>query len=161
MLYPDLTLSGVEELTPEVLQQYGLRGIIFDLDETLAPYSAPAPLPQILEHILMLKQAGVVMALVSNSPRERVSSFNRDIQIPIFPKAKKPGTKALRRAVARMGFAPREIAMVGDQIFTDVLAGNRAGLFTVLIPPVQDRDTRFFRWKRRMEKLVLRRFHGA
>lgn len=160
MLYPDLLLDGVERLTPELLQQYGIKGIIFDLDETLAPRYADQPSDKILEHICLLKDAGISMALVSNSPRDRVRDFNRNMKISIYPKAGKPRIKVLKRAVERMNFSPGQIAMVGDQIFTDVLAGNRLHLLTVMVLPIEDRTTRFFRLKRKLERIVLRHFGG-
>lgn len=158
MLYPDLLLNSVKELTPELLSQYGVKGIIFDLDETLAPRHKDGPAEDVLAHIELLKNAGISMALVSNSPRERVADFNKEMQISIFPNAQKPRVKVLKRAVKVMGFEPHQIAMVGDQIFTDVLAGNRLHLLTVMVAPLEDRQTRFFRLKRKLEGIVLRQF---
>lgn len=160
MLYPDLLLNGVEDLTPELLGQYGIKGIIFDLDETLAPRCADQPPENLLKHVLLLKEAGISMALVSNSPRDRVSAFNREMKISIYPNAQKPRVKVLKRAVTRMGLPKEQIAMVGDQIFTDIVAGNRLRLLTVLVLPLEDRNTRFFRIKRRLERIVLRHFEG-
>ncbi len=161
MLYPNVLLNSVKDLTPEFLSQYGIKGIIFDLDETLAPRHKEGPGEDILAHIELLKKAGISMALVSNSPRDRVADFNKDMQISIFPNAQKPRVKVLRRAVKVMGYEPYQIAMVGDQIFTDVLAGNRLHLFTVMVAPLEDRQTKFFRFKRRMEKIILRHFQGG
>lgn len=160
MLYPDLILNHITELTPEFLVQYGIKGIVFDLDETLAPRHMDGPDETILSHIELLKQSGISMALVSNSPRDRVSDFNRKMQISIYPNAQKPRVKVLKRAVKMMGFAPNEIAMVGDQIFTDVLAGNRLQLLTVMVSPLEDRKTWFFRLKRKLERIILKHFEG-
>jgi len=161
MLYPDLLLDSVKDLTPDFLKQYGIKGIIFDLDETLAPRHKDGPAEDILAHIEELKQAEISMALVSNSPRERVADFNKKMQISIFPKAQKPRVKVLKRAVKWMGLDSHQIAMVGDQIFTDVLAGNRVGLLTVMVSPLEDRKTKFFRLKRCLERMVLRRLEGG
>lgn len=161
MLYPDLFLDSVKELTPEFLSQYGIKGIVFDLDETLAPRHKDGPEQDVLAHIGLLKETGIEMALVSNSPFQRVEEFNREMQISIYSNAQKPRTKVLKKAVQAMGFLPREIAMVGDQIFTDVLAGNRVGLTTVMVLPLEDRQTRFFKLKRKLEKMVLRRCKGG
>ncbi len=160
MLYPDLLLDSVKELTPEFLKQYGIKGIVFDLDETLAPRHKDGPAEDVLAHIKLLKKAGISMALVSNSPRERVADFNKDMHISIFPNAQKPRVKVLKRAVKQMGYEPHQVAMVGDQIFTDVLAGNRLHLLTVMVAPLEDRKTNFFRFKRRLERVVLRCFEG-
>ena len=161
MLYPDLLLDSVKDLTPEFLMEYGIKGIIFDLDETLAPRHKDGPGEDILAHIELLKKSGITMALVSNSPRDRVSDFNREMQISFFPKAQKPRVKVLKRAVKFMGFPNNRIAMVGDQIFTDVLAGNRIGLLTVMVSPLEDRKTKFFRFKRYLERIILHHFEGG
>ena len=160
MLYPDLLLDKVEDLTLELLQQYGIKGIIFDLDETLAPWRAERPPERLLEHICLLKNAGISMALVSNSPYGRVSAFNHELKLSIYPDAQKPRVKVLKRAVVNMGLPCEKIAMVGDQLFTDIMAGNRLHLLTVMVLPVEDRQTWLFRIKRRLERLILRRFQG-
>ncbi len=158
MLYPDLILNHITELTLDFLSQYGIKGIVFDLDETLAPRHMNGPDEKIISHINFLKKNGIAMALVSNSPRDRVSEFNKDMQISIYPNAQKPRVKVLKRAVKIMGFEPNEIAMVGDQIFTDVLAGNRLHLLTIMVSPLEDRKTWFFRLKRKLERMILKNF---
>lgn len=157
MLCPDVFLDSVKDLTPEFLKKNGICGIVFDLDETLTPHCENGPAEDVLSHIAWLKEAGIPMILVSNSPEVRVADFNREMRLPFFFNARKPCVKVLKRAVKTMPFSSGRIAMVGDQLFTDVLAGKRLGLFTVMVSPLQDRTTKFFRLKRFFERILLRK----
>ena len=135
--------------------QNGIRALILDIDNTLAPYEEPEPNERVLAWFSALKENGIVAAFVSNNDHERVSRFNREIGIPMYPKGKKPLKKFMRRAITALGVSPEETAIMGDQIFTDVWGANRAGLYNILVKPL-GRDIGFHIYlKRVIEKPIL------
>lgn len=139
LLQPDLALGGsILELTPELIAQHGLKGLILDVDETLVPFKQSQPLDDV-RHWLQQMQSLVSVVLVSNNiSHSRISQIAKTLGVPFYTGAGKPSRRKLRQAVALMQLPHHEIAMVGDRLFTDVLGGNRLGLFTVLVEPMVD-----------------------
>ena len=158
ILTPDYRFADFTAVTPEFLRGLGVRAVLSDLDNTLAPYEMPEPDERIRAWIASLREAGIALALVSNNHADRVERFNRTLGLPVFPDVGKPKRKGLRRAMAALGVDANETAMLGDQLLTDVLAGSRLGCLTLLVPPIKDKTTAFFRFKRALEKPFLRRY---
>ncbi len=150
-------------VTPEFLVQTGIRGLICDIDNTLAPYEEAEPDAAALRWFSALREAGIRVAFVSNNSAGRVARYNRSLGYPAFPRSKKPLTGALRRAMAVMGTDVTSTASLGDQLFTDAAAARRCGILTIIVPPIRDRRSLFFRCKRFLERPYLdqyRRLHG-
>ena len=103
-----------------------------------------------------MKENGIKAAFVSNNDFDRVSRFNREIGIPMYPKGKKPLKKFMRRAMIELGVGKEETAIMGDQIFTDVWAGRNVGIRCVVVPPIKDKTDPFTRFKRVLERPVMR-----
>ena len=161
---PDYMFRHYYEITPEFLSSIGIRALILDLDNTLAPYEQPVPDKENMQWIEKLKSAGIQCAFVSNnSDPSRVERFNENIGFYAYFKSGKPSTKNIWRAILDMKCRTDETAVLGDQIFTDVWAGKRAGLTAIMVPPIRDKRTLFFRFKRLLEKPFVakyRRIHG-
>ena len=145
-----------DDVTTDFLIANGIRALILDIDNTLAPYEEPDPNERVLAWFSALKEAGIVAAFVSNNDFERVSRFNRKIGIPMYPKGKKPLKKYMRRAIDSLGVSPRETAIMGDQIFTDVWAGRNVGIRCIVVPPIKDKTDFFTKFKRVLERPILR-----
>ena len=145
-----------DDVTTDFLIANGIRALILDIDNTLAPYEEPDPNERVLAWFSALKEAGIVAAFVSNNDFERVSRFNRKIGIPMYPKGKKPLKKYMRRAIESLGVSPRETAIMGDQIFTDVWAGRNVGIRCIVVPPIKDKTDFFTKFKRVLERPILR-----
>ena len=143
-------------MTTDFLIANGIRALILDIDNTLAPYEEPDPNERVLAWFSALKEAGIVAAFVSNNDFERVSRFNRKIGIPMYPKGKKPLKKYMRRAIDSLGVSPHETAIMGDQIFTDVWAGRNVGIRCIVVPPIKDKTDFFTKFKRVLERPILR-----
>ncbi len=158
VLYPEVLFSEIYELTPEFLTSRGIRGLLLDLDNTVAPYEISQPTEQMNEWFRSMKDAGITLAFVSNNHGERVTCFNQSWGIPQFCNAKKPSPKGMRQAMRACGLKPEETAALGDQIFTDCLAAHRAGMHFYLVPPIKDKKSLFFRFKRFLEKPFVRSF---
>lgn len=162
-LTPDAMFRTYREVTPEYLQSLGVRAVLADIDNTLAPYEQSVPDADIRAWVEDLHAAGIRLALVSNNDRERVETFNRSLGVLAFWKSGKPGVKNLRRAMAEFGTDCTSTVVLGDQLLTDALAGKRLGLRVLIVPPIKDKTSLFFRFKRLCERPIIRRFkrqHG-
>ena len=150
-LTPDLILDTFDMLTVSFLQQKGIKALILDVDNTLIPYEETKPRPGVLAWLAQLKEAGISVAFVSNNHAPRLSEFNAELGYPAYANSCKPFRKNMKKALLAMGVQASEAANVGDQIFTDVWAGRRMGLYTVLVPPIKDKRDIFTRLKRVLE----------
>ena len=153
---PDQYFEKFDDATPAFLLQNGIRALILDIDNTLAPYEEPEPNERVLAWFAALKENGISAAFVSNNNSERVSIFNRKIGIPTYPKGEKPLKKYMRRAIEALGVAPENTAIMGDQIFTDVWAGRNVGIRCIVVPPIKDKTDPFTKFKRLLERPVMR-----
>ena len=137
LLQPDLVLGGsVLDLTPEILTRYKIDGLVLDVDDTIVPIGSSLAEPALILWIEQTRQL-VPVWLVTNNPNQvRIGAIAASLSLPYFLSAAKPSRKKLRQAVAAMSMEPARVAMVGDRVFTDVLAGNRMGMFTILIEPM-------------------------
>ena len=125
-------------IPPAALAARGIKLVLADLDNTLAPYGETCPSPEILAWKAGLEAEGIALFLLSNSRKPgRAQRFAEALGIPYEGHAGKPKVGGFQRAMARMGAAPEETAIVGDQIFTDIWGGNRAGVLTLLVHPIQ------------------------
>ncbi len=140
------------EITPEVLNEYGIKGIMTDLDDTLVEHNYPDPKADVLLWLDALKQAGIPICIVSNNRRRRVLGFIKNLEMGIFYNSLKPSPRPLYRAMEVMGISPEEAVFIGDQLFTDIEGANRAGIKSFLVDPIGNKATLFIKFKRRLEK---------
>ena len=158
MFLPDAHVNSIYDIELEQLKERGIKGIIADLDNTLVGAKEPLANPKLESWFKSVKQLGIQVVIVSNNNESRVSTFAKPLSIPFIFAAKKPQNRAFRKALNLMNLSPEETAVVGDQLMTDVLGGNRSGLHTVWVKPVSAADDGFFtRMNRRMERWVLLR----
>ena len=158
-LLPYRIFDKFDEITPEYLGSLGVRFLFSDIDNTLAPYETPEPDERIRGWLDSLKAAGITVVLVSNNHADRVELFNRTLGLGAYPDCKKPSRKILDRIMKSVGATAADSAFLGDQIFTDVLSARNLGIeHALLVPPIKDKLTLFFRFKRLMEKPILRRY---
>lgn len=157
-LIPDLITDHYYNVTPEMLAKSGIRGVICDIDNTLATYEQPDPPADVVRWCAAMREAGIAIAFVSNNEEERVARFNAHFGFPAYAKSKKPRVGNLRRAMADMGTDVTSTAVLGDQLLTDALAGKLLGLFVIIVPPIADKKTLFFRFKRQMEKPYIKEY---
>ncbi len=157
IFYPDMYVSSLNNIDIDKLKQQGIKAIFFDLDNTLVPWGSDELADETAEWFVKLRDAGFKTCIVSNNSEDRVSRLCRRLGIPGIHKAAKPRRKAFRQALQALNVAPHEAAMVGDQVFTDVLGANRLGLYSVLVVPMSKHEFIGTRINRRLEKLVLRR----
>ncbi len=150
-LIPDEMVERFECVTPEHLRSLGKTYIICDIDNTLATYDDPTPPENVVTWCANMNKNGVTVAFVSNNNEERVALFNKNFGYVAYADSHKPGTKNLRRAMAKLGATTENAALLGDQLLTDAAAAKRAGLYCIIVPPIKDKRNLFFRFKRWLE----------
>ena len=149
---PEIAYYEVYSLTPERLRELGIKAVLFDIDNTIAPYEVPTPTQRMKDYFASLDEAGIKCAFVSNNKGERVELFNKELGLFNVCDAKKPFAKGMRICIEHFGFDKSEVIAVGDQIFTDCMAAHAAGIKFVLVKPINDVETLFFKLKRLGEK---------
>lgn len=152
--YPDVYLDSAYEIDYEALYQKGLRGVIFDIDNTLVPHGAPAD-DRSIALFERLRRIGFESVLLSNNKEPRVKTFNDRVRSRYLYKAGKPGKKGYLKAMELMGTEPGTTLFVGDQLFTDVWGAKRAGMLTYLVKPIHPKEEIQIVLKRRLERIVL------
>ena len=157
-LVPDFRFKTFDEATVELLLENGIKGIVLDIDNTLEPYEHQLPGEHVKAWLSSLKSAGISAAFVSNNNKERVELFNRELNLPAFYKAGKPFKKNVLRAMELMGTTRENTLLMGDQIFTDVWAARNAKIRVALVPPINDKRDALTKFKRLLEKPILKRY---
>lgn len=137
-LTADMVCSDIFAIKPETLTSRGITLLLADLDNTLVPYGVPLPTDAVREWNERLKAAGVTLFVLSNNRHaDRPRIFSEGLGVPSVGHAGKPGTAGFIKAMEQMGVKPEQTAIVGDQIFTDILGGSRAGVTTILVKPIR------------------------
>ena len=156
--YPDILFPHIYEITPAFLEEQQVKGLILDLDNTIAPYEVAEPDGEILRWFDELRAEGFSAALVSNNHAPRVERFNRTLGLDAYPDSRKPRRGTLETAMKRLGVTHAETAMLGDQLLTDAYAGKHIGLVSIIVPPIKDKTSLFFKSKRLLERPFIRRY---
>jgi HAD superfamily phosphatase (TIGR01668 family) len=140
-LQPDLVLGGsVLSLTPEIIQHYQLKGLVLDVDETLVPFTVDAVSPELKDWVEQMRSCTALWLVSNNLSEVRIGSIARSLNLPYYLGAAKPSRRKIRAALQAMNLPVNQVGMVGDRLFTDVLAGNRLGMFTILVEPIVHPD---------------------
>ena len=155
---PEYRFKTFDMASAEFLSSKGIKGIVLDIDNTLEPYEHELPGEHVIKWLNSLAEQGIKAAIVSNNGKERVERFNKDLGLPAYYKAKKPFKKNVINAMADMGVKPQECALMGDQVFTDVWAAHNAKIRAILVPPINDKRDIFTKFKRLLEKPVIRKY---
>lgn len=137
LLQPDLILGdSILSLSPKLLEHYNLKGLVLDVDETLVPMSAAEVSEELRQWVEEVRPSVALWLVSNNLSQNRISRIAQSLSLPYILGARKPSRRKLRQAVESMNIPVEHVAMVGDRLFTDVLAGNRLGMFTVLVEPM-------------------------
>lgn len=158
ILYPKIYVSSLLEIKPDMLKGLGIKGILFDLDNTLIRRDSDSFSPEVSEWLFELRKRGFKLGIVSNNSSKRVGAIAGPMALPAVHRAVKPWVRPFRRAMKLLGTSPRETALIGDQIFTDIFGGNLSGLYTILVVPMKGKEfwgTRLI--SRPLERIVLAR----
>ena len=155
---PDEHVKSILDISPEQLKQKGIKGIITDLDNTLVEWDRPNATPALIRWFDEVKKRNILVTIVSNNNEERVKAFSDPLNIPFIFRARKPMGPAFHKALSQMGLKKEETVVIGDQLLTDVLGGNRSGFHTILVVPVAQTDGFFTKFNRFAERRILNWF---
>lgn len=153
---PDEVVASVSEIQPESLKQQGIQAVLLDLDNTLVPWQKVDVPEAVRQWIEAMKSAGLRLCLVSNTRRRRrLGMLAKELGVAYVPKAFKPRRYGLRQALEQLQATPQQAVMIGDQIFTDVWGGNRMGMRTILVLPMERREFVGTKVSRLLERILL------
>ncbi len=152
--FPDRYVASTYIIDYEKLYEEGVRGLIFDIDNTLVPHGAPAD-ERAVRLFARLKDIGFRCCLISNNQEKRVKTFNEPIRVDYVYNAHKPSVKSYIKAMEIMGTDRESTVFIGDQLFTDVWGAKRAGIPNILVKPIHPREEIQIVLKRYLEKIVL------
>ncbi len=151
-------LESYRELKAEFLAEKGVKLLICDIDNTLVTYDDAKPTKELLGWFTKMNDFGVRIAFVSNNHADRVSLFNEELGFIAYADSGKPKTKNILKAMVDAGCDSTNTVLLGDQLLTDAAGGKRAGLFTVIVPPIKDKKSLFFKSKRLIEKPYVKKY---
>jgi len=158
LFFPDYSFRRIYEIPARFFLDRGIRALFIDVDNTLTTHDNPVPHERVLDWLEEQRAAGLRLLVLSNNTRERVAPFAERLGLEYVADAKKPLPFPLWKALKGMGLSPQEAAVIGDQVFTDVLCGRFSRCLSVLVEPMQEEDWGFLAVKRRWEKVILRRY---
>ena len=139
-LLPGVVTDVLTDVTPEMLRQRKIRLLMLDFDNTIVPYTTSVPEPAMDAWLKNWPQEEIPLCVVSNSHKDRVKIFCAGYGIPCITHANKPFTKGIRECLTTFDCPSREAAIVGDQIFTDTLGGNSAGVTAILVKAIDNHN---------------------
>ena len=157
-LMPDVMPEHFYEVTPEMVKSFGGKALICDIDNTLVTYDDPEPTEEVLKWIKNMNSAGIAISFVSNNDWERVELFNKNLGFVAYAKSGKPFVKNLAAACRDLGIDKNDAVLLGDQLLTDCAAAKRFGIKAIIVPPIKDKTTLFFKTKRLIEKPYVAKF---
>ena len=154
LLKPKIKLDRVTDVSLAVLKKYGINTLILDVDNTLSTHHGQTLTDGLEDWLALMRENGVKLVILSNSKEERVKPFAEKIGLPFISMGLKPLPFRFSAALRLIGSERKETAIVGDQIFTDVLGGNLARVKTILLTPILLETSTSFRFKRAVERFV-------
>ena len=157
MYVPDMYKKSVFQIDFNILKLRGINCLLFDLDNTLVPYSEKKPSSKLIEFFTELKKMGFTIMIITNNGTRRVRPFKEALEIECYAHAFKPSPKKFLKIMGDHKFKETEIAIIGDQIVTDILGGNKLGITTVLVNPISNKDNLFVLVNRVREKRLVKK----
>jgi HAD superfamily phosphatase (TIGR01668 family) len=139
-LLPKIIVPALTDVSLEMLHGRNVKLLMLDFDNTIVPYTTNIPTEEMAAWLRQMAASEVRLCVVSNSKRDRVLLFCKEYGLDCITHAKKPFSKGIHACLSRYGIASAQAAMVGDQIFTDTLGGNRAGAQTILVRAIDNHN---------------------
>ena len=139
-LLPNIIVHSITDLTPQMLQQRGIRLLMLDFDNTIVPYTTNEPTEEMSRWLIRMTGSDIPICVVSNSKKDRVKNFCAKYGINCITHANKPFPKGIRECLKQYGLKPAECALAGDQIYTDVLGARSCGLTAILVTAIDNHN---------------------
>jgi len=158
LFLPHERYHRITDIPTDHFGKIGIRALILDVDNTLTTHDNPKPGEGVLDWLAAVQSSGIKCIILSNNTPERVTPFADMLSLEFEANGKKPLTGGVKRACKAMGVKISETALIGDQIFTDVMAARLSKTYSILVDPIEPEKTAFFKFKRWAEKPFLRAF---
>lgn len=139
-LLPTLIADSLTDITPELLHSRGIRLLMLDFDNTIVPYTTDEPTAGMAQWLERMSRSGIRLCIVSNSKRGRVPAFCSSRGLDCITHARKPFSKGIRECLNRYGVPASQAALAGDQIYTDTLGANAAGVTSILVSAINNHN---------------------
>ena len=158
LLKPDIKLHGITDITVELLNNNDIKALLLDVDNTMSTHHGTILTDGLMEWIAQMQENGIKLMVLSNSKKARIEPFAARIGLPFISLGCKPLPSGYLRGVKALGENRKNVAIVGDQIFTDVFGGNVVGVKTILLTPIKLEDGWSFKVRRRLEKKLYKKY---
>lgn len=158
-LKPKIKLEKVTDISIEILNKYGIKALILDVDNTLSTHHGQVLTEGLSEWLDLMRKNDIKMTVLSNSNSKRLTPFAQKIGLDFISLGLKPLPFGYLRALKRLGTNKKETAIVGDQLFTDTMGGNFVGVITILLTPIKPETSLRFRMKRRVERFLIKKLN--
>jgi len=154
---PDMYQKSIYTIDYSKLLSVGIKCLLFDLDNTIVPSKSSEPPVKAKELFISLKQKGFRVIIFSNSPKYRIKKFEKFFELECISFAMKPLSLNFKKVMENHRLSENEVAIVGDQIMTDVVGGNKVGITTILVNPVTNSDFFWTKPNRIREKNIMKK----
>ena len=158
LLKPDVKLHGITDITVELLNKHDIKALLLDVDNTMSTHHGTVLTDGLTEWIAKMSDSGIKLMVLSNSKRFRIEPFAARIGLPFISLGCKPLPTGYLRGVKALGEKRKNVAIVGDQIFTDILGGNIVGVKSILLTPIKLEDGWSFKVRRKLEKKLYKKY---
>ncbi|MBQ2933548.1 MAG: YqeG family HAD IIIA-type phosphatase [Clostridia bacterium] len=155
---PDIKLHGITDITVELLNKYNIKALLLDVDNTMSTHHGTILTDGLMEWIVNMQQNNIKLMVLSNSKKKRIEPFAARIGLPFISLGCKPLPTGYLRGFKALQEKRKSVAIVGDQIFTDVLGGNVVGVKTILLTPIKPEDGWSFKIRRKLEKKLYKKY---
>lgn len=157
---PNEHVKSIFDVQPEALKSRGIKGIITDLDNTLVAWDVKDATPAVKQWFERMKAHDIKVTILSNNNMDRVKAFSDPLETPYVFSARKPLRRAFKKVAREMNLKRDEMVVIGDQLLTDVLGGNSAGFYTILVVPIVQSDAKITTFNRKIERILLNYFRS-
>lgn len=157
---PDMYQKSIYSIDYKKLLSRGIKCLLFDLDNTIVPIKMKEPNQKAKDLFNELKEMGFKVIIFSNSPKSRLKPFKEELKVDCSASTRKPKSKKFLQVLDIYGFAVSEVAIIGDEILTDVLGGNRVGITTILVNPISKKDMFSAKFRRIYEKHIMQKLRN-
>lgn len=154
---PDMYQQSIYTIDYQKLLSKGIKCILFDLDNTLVPVTDRQPTKKLKELFDELKRQGFKIIIFSNSHRKRLKPFKDELNVDCCASARKPFKEKFLLVLKEYHYNINEVAIIGDQILTDIVGGNKVGILTVLINPISNKDFFITKFNRIRERRIMKK----
>ncbi len=153
---PDYRFNSIIDISPDFLRENGINALLLDVDNTLAHHFSQIPIDGLEMWLERIDKAGIKTMILSNARGSRVEPFAKKIGVDYTPKAMKPLPFKAWKSCSNMQVKSKNTAIIGDQLFTDMLCGTLSGITTILVTPMHEETGRLFKIKRGLERKILK-----